>query len=88
MTTCRELIEFLIDYHEGTLEPSVRAEFDRHLAACRACRDYLDSYARTIELARDALDDQALADDGCAQMPEDLIRGIVRARTLLPRVPE
>src|SRR5438128_4830644 len=42
--TCRELIEFLIDYLDGTLAPQERERFDAHLAVCPACVRYLDSY--------------------------------------------
>jgi predicted anti-sigma-YlaC factor YlaD len=50
--TCREFIDFLDDYHAGTQPPSVREEFERHLAVCRHCREYLQSYADTVRLTR------------------------------------
>ncbi len=50
--TCRELIEFLMDYIDGTLPPARRAEFDRHLAVCPSCVAYVESYRQTVRLGR------------------------------------
>jgi anti-sigma factor RsiW len=49
--TCRELIERLLDYVEGTATPD---EFDAHLAGCSSCRAYVDSYRETIRIAHGA----------------------------------
>ena len=51
---CREFTEFLHDYLLGGLLAEVRAEFDRHLAECPWCVAYLDSYKKTMQLARTA----------------------------------
>lgn len=72
--TCRELIEFLMEYTEGRLAPDVRAEFDRHLSACPSCVAYLETYQQTIALARESL--------GCGadeQVPGSVPRGLVNA---------
>ncbi|MDX2130519.1 MAG: zf-HC2 domain-containing protein [Planctomycetota bacterium] len=53
--TCRELIEFIADYLDGTLPAEARVEFERHLTVCPACVAYLRSYQRTIDASRDAL---------------------------------
>lgn len=76
--TCRELIEFLIDYDSGELDGDVRAEFERHLGTCPPCLAYLDTYRRTVQLGREALADG----DGAAlpEMPEELVRAILAAR--------
>lgn len=52
--TCRELIEFLMEYTAGELSPEVKAEFERHLSICRSCAAYLDSYRKTVELAKES----------------------------------
>lgn len=54
--TCRELIGFLDDYLAGALPPARAAEFERHLAVCPSCVDYLASYRETIRLAHAATD--------------------------------
>jgi hypothetical protein len=48
--TCRELVELVTDYLEGTLPARDRLDFERHLVWCSWCRDYLDQMRTTIEL--------------------------------------
>ncbi|MBI5440960.1 MAG: zf-HC2 domain-containing protein [Deltaproteobacteria bacterium] len=78
MITCRELNEFLSRYVEEDLTAKERRAFDRHVAMCRACRDYVDSYVRTIELEGVAFADPSgpVPDD----VPEELVQGILAAR--------
>ena len=45
---CRELVELVTDYLEDRLTPNDRARFEAHLAACEACRAYLDQFRQTI----------------------------------------
>ena len=77
---CREFTEFLHDYLLGGLLAEVRAEFDRHLAECPWCVAYLDSYKKTMQLARAAF---AAAEDAPppGDAPEELIQAILRARS-------
>jgi predicted anti-sigma-YlaC factor YlaD len=63
MVTCREMIETLADYLEGTMPSGARIALDRHLGGCPPCRTFLRTYAATIRLAR------TLA---CDDIPEDL----------------
>lgn len=39
---CREAVELVTDYLEGTLPRRVRRRFERHLRGCPACTAYLD----------------------------------------------
>jgi anti-sigma factor RsiW len=49
---CRDLAELLIDYVAGEL-PSEQAEhIRRHLAGCRPCVCYIETYQLTIKLTR------------------------------------
>lgn len=73
--TCREIIEFLDDYSAGAQPPEVRAEFERHLDACPACRDYLRTYRETILLAGETAKREI-----AHRMPEGLVRAILAAR--------
>jgi anti-sigma factor RsiW len=52
--TCREVIDFLMDYLEGGLAPERRRAFEEHLAECPSCVAYLTTYRATVELARGA----------------------------------
>jgi anti-sigma factor RsiW len=49
--TCQELVELVTDYLEGTLDADMRVRFERHLAACAGCREYLDQMRLTIRAA-------------------------------------
>jgi anti-sigma factor RsiW len=70
--TCRQLIEFIGDYLDGELDETERSDFERHLAVCRSCRAYLETYRQTTALV------QALATDEPAEdVPEELIRTIL-----------
>jgi predicted anti-sigma-YlaC factor YlaD len=46
--TCQELVELVSDYIEGAMPEAERARFERHLAGCLGCRNYLDQMRRTI----------------------------------------
>jgi anti-sigma factor RsiW len=48
--TCRELVELVTDYLDGSLSRGDRARFDAHIAGCTHCRDYLEQFRQTIEL--------------------------------------
>ena len=48
--TCKELVELVTDYLEGTLPADVRARMDRHLAGCDGCTNYLEQMRQTIRL--------------------------------------
>lgn len=73
--TCKEAVEFLGEYVDGTLPPDRRAVFERHLAICPECTAYLASYQKTIALARSSAEEPD--SDAPAKMPEALIRAIV-----------
>ena len=45
---CRELVELVTEYLEDRLSPADRARFEAHLAACEACRAFLDQFRQTI----------------------------------------
>ncbi|MEW6582314.1 MAG: zf-HC2 domain-containing protein [Actinomycetota bacterium] len=46
--TCRELVELVTEYLDGTMAPAERALFDAHVAACPGCRTYLDQFRDTV----------------------------------------
>ena len=47
---CRELVELLGEYLEGTLTPGGRDELDEHLRSCRGCSAALDQLQTTVGL--------------------------------------
>ena len=48
--TCREMVELVTEYLEGTLPPDARARFEDHLADCDGCTNYLDQMRETLRL--------------------------------------
>lgn len=73
---CRDVInEFLMEFVDGQLPEAQRVRFEAHLALCRSCREYLDSYRTTIELARAAGDSGA----PLPEPPKDLIKAILES---------
>jgi hypothetical protein len=74
--TCRQFIEFLLEYIEERLSAEEQERFDAHLRICPDCRTYLETYGKTVELARLAESDSVPPD-----VPEDLIQAILRSRT-------
>lgn len=61
--SCRELVELVTDYMEGTLATRERRRFDSHISGCPHCTAYLDQMRATIdslgELREEAIDSEA-----------------------------
>jgi anti-sigma factor RsiW len=76
--TCSEFTEFLDRFLEGDLSPAEKAEFERHLAACEMCVNYLETYRRAVEMGKKVFADPG--DDVPREVPEDLVRAILAAR--------
>lgn len=76
--TCREFIDFMIDYFEGNLTSRERLEFAEHLAECPDCTAYLLSYEQTIRLSKAT----SVAPDAPlpADVPEELVQAILASR--------
>lgn len=49
--TCREVVELVSGYLEGTLTAPERARFEEHIAACDGCAIYLDQMRTTVRVA-------------------------------------
>jgi anti-sigma factor RsiW len=76
--SCRECVEFLMEYLDETLDAGVRATFERHLAACANCVRYLESYKITTTICKKAF--EVRESDAAPEVPEELIQAILRAR--------
>lgn len=76
--TCRELIDFLMDYLDDALGAAERESFSAHLAVCPDCVRYVDEYRSTVRAGRSAFaDPDAPTPDG---VPESLVAAILAAR--------
>jgi anti-sigma factor RsiW len=63
---CKQFVEDVTGYLEGTLPADVVARIDDHLADCPHCREYLREMQRTIA------DAGALSDRDVDAMPADV----------------
>jgi anti-sigma factor RsiW len=72
--TCKEVLDFLMDYLDGTMPFRQRRDFERHLAVCPSCVAYLDSYKKTVKLGKAAL--ASTDDPATSTVPEGLITAI------------
>ena len=60
--SCQELVELVTDYFEGALSAEHRAEFERHIATCTGCHEYVEQMRATIELTGSLTPDDVPAD--------------------------
>lgn len=77
---CKEAIDFLSEYLDGALAAPVQADFDNHLSMCRHCREYLDSFRKTIAMSRDAFAPRADDPAEAMGMPPKLLSAILESR--------
>ncbi len=47
--TCRELVELVTEYLEGSLSRDDRHRFEAHLARCAGCQAHVEQMRHTIE---------------------------------------
>jgi anti-sigma factor RsiW len=64
---CQQAVELVTDYLEGVLSRSARRRFEKHLAGCPHCTEYLAQMRETIRLAG-----RVTPDDLSSQMRDDL----------------
>jgi anti-sigma factor RsiW len=57
--TCRAEVEYLDRYLLSDLSERQRAHFENHLAVCRDCVAFLQTYKATIEITRSFLSSQS-----------------------------
>jgi anti-sigma factor RsiW len=77
--TCRDLVEFLMDYCDGTLPPGQRETFEKHLSCCPPCVNFMKSYQQAICLGKAACADE---DQEAKEVPEQLVQAILAARNV------
>jgi len=64
---CQQAVELVTDYLEGGLRGSARRRFEKHLAGCPHCTEYLAQIRETIRLAG-----RVTPEDLTPQMRDDL----------------
>ena len=66
---CRQAVELVTGYLEGSLSRPSRKRFERHLAVCPHCTAYLEQARATIRLTG-----RLIPEDLTPQMPEEFTR--------------
>ena len=74
---CREFVEFVMEYLDGTLGESERRVFEDHVELCPPCVNYLASYRETVRLGNSVC---APDQDLPTEVPEELVQAILAAR--------
>ena len=67
--TCKELVELVTDYLEGTLAEDVRMQMEDHLSRCDGCTNYLAQMRQMIRLTG-----QIREESLTSQQHDDLLR--------------
>jgi len=50
---CEELLKYLNEYVDGTVDPEVCEEFEKHMAGCNPCKIVVDNIRKTITLYKE-----------------------------------
>ncbi len=50
---CTELLAMLNGYVDGTVDPALCKEFEKHMAGCNPCRVVVDNIRKTITLYKE-----------------------------------
>jgi anti-sigma factor RsiW len=75
---CRDGVDLLMEYLEGTLGPADREAIEAHVASCPRCQAFVESYRQTPRILRAAT---------MAAFPDDLaasLRSFLAARRERP----
>ncbi len=47
---CEELLTMLSEYVDGTIDPAICQDFEKHMAGCNPCQVVIDNIRKTITL--------------------------------------
>jgi anti-sigma factor RsiW len=75
---CRELVELVTAYFEGSLSRRDRRRFERHIAACENCTAYVEQMRLVIEASGRLTEDDI--DQSAREELLDAFRGWKEAR--------
>ncbi len=50
---CEELLAMLNEYVDGTVDPAICDEFEKHMAGCNPCQVVIDNIRKTITLYKE-----------------------------------
>lgn len=71
--TCRELVEVITEYLEGSMVPDERARFEAHLDECEGCTRAVEQFRATISSTG------SLTQDHLGAAERDLLLAVFRS---------
>jgi predicted anti-sigma-YlaC factor YlaD len=71
---CRELVEMVTEYLEGSLRRRDRRRFERHIAQCADCLRYVDQIKLTTRLEQLTHEEEAAIPPGLLELFRDATR--------------
>ena len=72
--TCKQIADLVLDHLNDTLAPRIKREFDQHLRLCPDCVAFLNTYRKTVAVAK-----TVRAEDMPAQVRRNIL-GFLQAR--------
>jgi hypothetical protein len=54
--SCKKTKELLFEFLENSATPEIKRAMDAHLEVCKPCAQFVDSYKKTSELCRKAME--------------------------------
>ena len=54
MLSCQQLVDFCLEFLDGSLPDEERKQFQQHLGQCDECVTFFETYRRTPEISREA----------------------------------
>jgi len=52
MLRCRDIVELLLEYLDGALDPATAEALEAHLEGCQECTAFLNTYRGTVRMTR------------------------------------
>ncbi len=75
--TCRQCVEFLLDYLDGLLPDDQKYAFESHIALCPECHTFVENYRAAVTLVGRA--GRLAAPDDSPRMPAHLVDAILKS---------
>lgn len=78
--TCKTATSLIAKYISADLDPKLELSFAEHLRVCPDCIAFLNTYKKTVELARSFLS-QDLPDPSLEQVQTGVVRNVRKTKT-------
>jgi anti-sigma factor RsiW len=80
MICCKECVDLLMDYLEGSLDPKIASTLEEHFQDCPPCISFLNTYKSTTQVVRASLHQDQIPELVQAKLKEFLEKNIPRKK--------